>query len=262
MPELNFRELLDYRALLEGFGARYAARHVAENPALMDGLNAILERLTKASRRGNYEMFREADRQLHETIMELSCVPGLADAWRVIWEKLAVYHRRSFREITPDPRLFIEDHEYLVNMLATGEPAAAEDAVRTHLEASWMRMTVLAKEPADSPPPLYLAAMYMKAYMQYPLRLGEVAKVACASAGHLTRLFRLHHGLGFKAYLQKLRMEKTAMLLADTGLPIAAIARRAGYRSMPLFAQHFRRHHGRLPRKWRQEKNPRFRPAR
>jgi transcriptional regulator GlxA family with amidase domain len=57
--------------------------------------------------------------------------------------------------------------------------------------------------------------------------------------------------MGFKAYLQKLRMAKAAELLAGTRLPVATVARRVGYRNFSLFAAHFVRARGLPPRAWR-----------
>ncbi len=57
----------------------------------------------------------------------------------------------------------------------------------------------------------------------------------------ISRLFRQHHGLSFQAYLQRLRLEKAAELLRATRLPIARIAKRAGYRDASRFGQQFKR---------------------
>ncbi|AWI09574.1 hypothetical protein CKA38_10260 [Ereboglobus luteus] len=252
--DMLFRELSDFRATIEGFGARHAAKRVGENPALMGNLNEILKRLADAARRGNYPAFREADKRLHQAIMETSGIPGLADAWRIIWEKLAAFHQRQFYEGVPDLRTHIGEHTYLVEAIGMRDPAAAEDAARSHIEASWVRMAATRGTGAASNA-LHLASAYMSSHLQYQLRLDDVAaRVAFTSPGNLSRLFRQQHGMGFQAYLQRLRMAKAAELLASTNLPVTTITRRVGYRSPSLFAQHFFRHYSQRPREWRKEK--------
>ena len=259
MPGMNFRQLSDFRALIENFGARWAAVRIAENPALLDKLNAILTRLTKAARRGDYPAFQEADHQMHEAIMEISGVPGLVAAWKIVWEKLAGFHRDNFDRGVPDARVFIEDHEYLVKMLATGDSVAAEDAMSNHIGAVWVRIMSQSLKEGAGYDPVYVAATYMKAYMQYPLRLKEVAeRIAHTSGGNLSRLFRRRHNMGFQAWLQRQRMDKAAELLARSGLSVTAVAHRVGYHNLSRFSRHFHRHHGCLPRKWQLEKNPLF----
>lgn len=255
MPETDFRELSDLRALMEGFGARCATRRVSANPALMDGLTDILNRLAKAARRGDYPAFREADRRLHEAIMETAGVPGLPEAWKIIWENLAAFHRRGFYEGVPDLRTHIGEHKYLVETIGMRDPAAAEDAARSHIEASWVRMSAAVHGKESGHNALHLASAYLASHLQYLLRLEDVAeRVAFTSAGNLSRLFRQQYGVGFQAYLQRLRMTKAAELLENTNLPVAAITRRVGYRSPSLFAEHFYRHYHRRPREWRKEK--------
>jgi len=259
MPDTDFRELSDFRATIEGFAARCAARRIAKNPALMDRLNEILARLTKAARRGDYRVFQETDRQLHEAIIGISSVPGLAPAWEIVWEKLGEFHRGAFDKGVPDPRIYIEDHEHLVKMLGTGDPVAAEDAMSNHIETTWVRTMSL----NAGHEPLHMVVMHLKAYMQTSISIKDVAEhVAYTSPGNLSRLLRRQYGMGFRAYLQHLRMTKAAELLAKSSLPVTTIARRVGYRTLQLFAQHFSRHYHMRPREWRKEKNPRARPAR
>jgi two-component system response regulator YesN len=100
--------------------------------------------------------------------------------------------------------------------------------------------------------PLQRAASHLAFRMHCPLRLTYVAeKVAFTSPGNLSRLFRQRYGLSFQGYLQKLRMEKAAELLASTRLPVARIARRVGYRDVSRFGQHFKRRYRVTPRQWR-----------
>lgn len=253
MTTVELRHLSELRSTLEGFAARHAANHAASSPDKLKQLSSILKRLTKAVRIRDYTAFRHADLELHETIVELAGVPLLRDTWLAVWNGLLAFHKQGFDDYFPDARVLADEHEHLVETIALGDPAAAEDAARSHVEAVWFRLAEKTKtttEPKGDP--LQRATAHLAFRLHCPLKLTKVAKtVAFTSAGNLSRLFRKHHGLSFQTYLQKLRLEKAAELLRTTHLPIARIARRVGYRDVSRFGQHFKRKFGKAPSAWR-----------
>lgn len=253
MTDSDLRHLSALRALIEGFAARNAATRAAGSPAVLTRLRSILRQLTKAVSARDYAAFRNADYELHETIVNLAAVPLLRDIWLTVWNGLLAFHKKGFEECFPDARILGEEHERLVETVSLGDPAAAEDAARSHVEAVWFRLAEQhgAGDTRNSDP-LQRATAHLAFRMHCPLRLSEVAqKVAFTSAGNLSRLFRRHHGLGFQAYLQKIRLEKAAELLRTTRLPVARIARRVGCRDASRFGQHFKRCFGAPPAQWR-----------
>lgn len=254
----ELRRLSELRSLLEGWAARHAAVHASRSPQQLRQLRAILRRLHQSLRGRDYEAFREADLQLHEAIIDLAEVPMLKAAWRLAWDGLLHFHGQGFDDYYPDARVLADEHAHLVETLALGDPAAAEDAARSHVEAVWFRVAEKSHAKTGSPDdPLRRAAAHIAFRLHCPLKLTEVAqKIAFTSAGNLSRLFRRRHGLGFQAYLQKLRLEKAAELLATTRLPIARIAKRVGYRDVSRFGQHFKRHQGHAPAEWRRKSTP------
>jgi AraC-like DNA-binding protein len=257
VTDIELQRLSSFRTLIEGFGARCAATQLAGNDGQIGVLREISLRLNKAARSRDYESFRKADAQLHETIMNAAGVPYLRDVWRIVWDGLAEFHERGFTKIVRDPRTLIGEHDHLVKAIALSDPAAAEDAARCHTEANWARLAARTHTTAKGTEPLHFALAHISAYLHCPLRLGEVAsKIAFTSPGNLSRLFRQHHGMSFNTYLQKLRMEKAAELLVTTGMSVTMIAHRVGYRDVSRFGQHFRRRHGMAPRDWRKGKRP------
>lgn len=255
MTTTELRRLSELRSLLEGFAARHAAEHAASSPETLGALRFILNRLTRAVRARDYEAFREADLELHETIIGLAGVPMLPETWRAVWDGLLTFHKQGFDDYFTDTRVLAEEHEHLVATIALGDPAAAEDAARSHVEAVWFRLaeqSASASEPEGDP--LQRAIAHLAFRLHCPLKLTEVAaQIAFTSPGNLSRLFRQQHDLGFQAYLQKLRLEKAAELLRTTRLPIARVAKRVGYLDVSRFGQHFKRRHGRTPAAYRRE---------
>jgi AraC-like DNA-binding protein len=243
MTLAELRKLSELRSVLEGFAARHAATNAAASPDALKQLRGILKRVTRSVRERDYATFRGADLELHDTIIQLAAVPLLRETWRSIWDSLQAFHKQGFDDYFPDARVLADEHEHLVETIALGDPAAAEDAARNHVEAVWLRLAER-KQTAPDPQgdPLQRATAHLPFRLHCPLKLTDVAKkIALTSPGNLSRLFRQRHGLSFQSYLQKLRLEKAAELLRATQLPISRIARRVGYNDVSRFGQHFKR---------------------
>jgi len=257
MTDTELHRLSELRSLLEGFAARHAASHAESSPDELQQLHATLQRLTRTVRDRDYAAFRDADYELHESIVNLAKVPLLRDTWLTVWNGLLAFHKKGFDECFPDARILGEEHEHLVETIALGDPAAAEDAARSHVEAVWFRLAEQHGTATRNADPLQRATAHLAFRMHCPLKLTEVAKnVAFTSAGNLSRLFRQQHGLSFQAFLQKLRLEKAAELLRSTRLPIARIAKRVGYRDVSRFGQHFKRMFESTPVEYRVAERP------
>jgi transcriptional regulator GlxA family with amidase domain len=76
-----------------------------------------------------------------------------------------------------------------------------------------------------------------------PLRIEEVAQRVAISPRQLQRVFPEVGGLGFRAYLTRIRMRHAADLLATTDLPVKEIGRRVGYGEASQFSKAFKRIH-------------------
>ncbi len=254
MTDLEIRRLSELRSLLESFAARRAASNATSQPERLQAMRAALHQIDSAIRRRDYPSFRAADYELHSAIVNMADVPLLRELWHTVWSGLQDFHRKGCEECFPDARVLAEEHGHLVETIALGDPAAAEDAARHHVEAVWYRIAERdAASTAQHADPLQRACAHLAFRMHCPLRLTEVAKkVAFTSPGNLSRLFRQHLGLGFQAYLQKIRLEKAAELLRATRLPIARVAHRVGYRDLSRFSQHFKRKFGASPSTWRE----------
>ena len=88
---------------------------------------------------------------------------------------------------------------------------------------------------------------FMKANLHRKLRLSELAESANLSRTYLCRLFKMETGKPPAQYLQTLRMETAARLLATTQLSIKEVMFTVGYTHKSLFMGHFKKAHGRTP---------------
>ncbi|GAB2870536.1 helix-turn-helix domain-containing protein [Streptomyces mayteni] len=80
----------------------------------------------------------------------------------------------------------------------------------------------------------------------------RLAAAAGLSAGRLARLFAQRMGVPPMAYLGRLRAERAAALLMETGLPVAAIGRRVGWPDPNYASRRFRHHFGLSPARYRE----------
>ena len=79
----------------------------------------------------------------------------------------------------------------------------------------------------------------------------ELCHEACVGATKLARLFRTSCGLSPGEYARELRMERACDLLADTDLPLSAVAEQTGFARQGSFSEAFRARFGTTPRSWR-----------
>ena len=89
-----------------------------------------------------------------------------------------------------------------------------------------------------------------------PLSLRDVADELGLTPGHLTTVVRRRTGRTVVDWILDRRMSAARVLLAETDLPIADVARRVGLRDPAYFARLFRREHGVAPRRWRAGARP------
>jgi len=71
------------------------------------------------------------------------------------------------------------------------------------------------------------------------------------SRSHIWRLFKAETDISPGQYLQLLRMQQAARLLATTQMSVKQIVGEVGYSDKALFARHFKKTHGITPSAYR-----------
>ena len=84
-----------------------------------------------------------------------------------------------------------------------------------------------------------------------PVGLAELAGAAALSSGQLSRIFRVHFGVGPVTAFELLRLSRAATLLSQSDLPVAAIARSCGFADAGHFSHRFRKIYGAPPGRYR-----------
>ena len=95
---------------------------------------------------------------------------------------------------------------------------------------------------------------YLKAHYAEPLSLNTLSQIAGYTPQYLSGLFSRDVGISIREFLQCLRIEEACKLLAQTPLPIAAIAAAVGYQDTRHFSKLFRRFQGISPKEYRKSK--------
>lgn len=96
------------------------------------------------------------------------------------------------------------------------------------------------------------AVEYMRANLDQPVTLGELASVCRLSVTHFGRAFRQKMGLAPHAFLVNLRVQKAIELLEGSDMSIMEVAISCGFDQPQYFATVFRRKLGCSPSMWRQ----------
>jgi AraC family transcriptional regulator len=94
---------------------------------------------------------------------------------------------------------------------------------------------------------------YLHAHLAAPVRLSELATIACLSPFHLLRVFQSAFGLTPHQYLNRCRLERARFLLEKTRIPVTAICLECGFTSLGSFSTLFQKRWGLSPRRWRQQ---------
>jgi AraC family transcriptional regulator len=92
---------------------------------------------------------------------------------------------------------------------------------------------------------------HLRANLDRPVRLGELARVACFSEFHFHRIFGAVTGETVNQFTGRLRLEKAARLLRFSRQSITDVGLECGFSSSATFSRAFRSGYGTPPRQFR-----------
>ena len=101
---------------------------------------------------------------------------------------------------------------------------------------------------------ILLATKYIYNNFRKPLTLEDVSSVASLSPTYFSKKFKLITGMGFKEYLNYVRLKHTQTALLTTDSSITDIALEYGFNDSNYFKDLFKKVYGKSPREYR--KNP------
>lgn len=92
---------------------------------------------------------------------------------------------------------------------------------------------------------------YLSIHYREQISLDQLADAMGVSRFHLSHLFSNKLGIGFKEYLNNLRVECAKSILRSTDIPVAEIFEKAGFENQRTFNRVFRDSTGQSPRNYR-----------
>lgn len=95
--------------------------------------------------------------------------------------------------------------------------------------------------------------LYIHQHLDEPLKLEDLAQVACFSPFHLHRIFTAFMGIPMGEYIRRLRMGRAVLQLSRTQYPVTRIAIEAGYTTLASFSKSFHQAYGLRPSDVRKE---------
>jgi AraC-like DNA-binding protein len=95
------------------------------------------------------------------------------------------------------------------------------------------------------------ACSYIRAHLNQPFGIRDVAEYSYVSPSHLTRLFHQNLGMTVMKYASQQRLEHVRHMLANTELAVQDIAHQVGYQHAPQLNRIFKQTHGVTPTEFR-----------
>jgi len=135
------------------------------------------------------------------------------------------------------------------------ETAAPDPVIVGNLFHNWFREIRRAMDTRDAKPGIPRRLLDVRWHLEMnfaaPMRLRDLAAMACFSVPHFCAEFKRGFGTSPIEYLIRLRLRQAAYLLRDHNLPIGEVARRVGYNDLFYFSRLFKTRFGQGPAAFR-----------
>ena len=166
--------------------------------------------------------------------------PDLSDALRERLERLST-------SLPLSPALDALAREAIATA-AGALPTTPEVLAQLAAAALWRYVGEAERNRPERARPVDDARRYIHANLHEPrLTLADVARAAHVTPAHLIRSFRAAHGVTPKEYVWQRRVALGIDLLANTGLPLATVAERCGFKTAHHFSRRVKRATGLAP---------------
>jgi DNA-binding GntR family transcriptional regulator len=125
-------EITEVRRLLEGHEAARAAERITKAEAA--GLRGIIREMRTAVARSELLRYSDLNAQLHAAIRDISAHETASRLLRQLRDQ-TVRHQFSLSLVPGRPAVSLPQHEAIVAAVIARDPAAAEEAMRGHLQS-------------------------------------------------------------------------------------------------------------------------------
>lgn len=143
-PQLDRKrldELYEMRLLLEPFAARCAAERMGDSE--LQAVARLAKAMEPGESRRSYDRFAVQDSELHDLIAAGSGNLLVREALSRLHTHLHIFRLRFHSEVTREAST---EHARLIDALTHRQPAAAEAAMREHIDKSYQRLQAYARD--------------------------------------------------------------------------------------------------------------------
>lgn len=191
--------------------------------------------------------------------------PGMAheyaadpeDPWTIQWAHV-VREPSLVLPVLPrpvEPALLSRVQDHFADVLALASQSGLSPVLADGLR--WWLSLLLEAPPLAAVPgivdadPVQTAVRIMTEHLAPPLGLSDLARSVGLSPSRFSAVFAARNGAAPMTFYQRLRLQKACVLLAQTALPVGAVARAVGYDDPLHFSRVFRQKFGLPPSQWR-----------
>ncbi|WP_078381990.1 helix-turn-helix transcriptional regulator [Sutcliffiella halmapala] len=94
---------------------------------------------------------------------------------------------------------------------------------------------------------------YIRSYFDTPIKLNDVARIACLSPNHFLRTYSQLYGKTPHQHISEFRIQKAKQLLAELDNTMTDITFELGFQSSPSFSKMFKQYVGISPKEYRKK---------
>ncbi|MEO1470430.1 MAG: GlxA family transcriptional regulator [Pseudomonadota bacterium] len=191
---------------------------------------------------------------------------GLLDGYRctVHWEYQAAFEE-TFPDIEYSPGLYVIDRnrwtgsggissmDMMLCMIAADHGTRLARRVANNFQVDRIRNAAIEQRPGTLdrletlPSPVQQVVGLMRANIEHPLTMADLARASGLNLRRIERLFQSHLGESPGQFYRRLRLERARELLMHTNLSALEAALMTGFSSSSHFAMAYQRQHGIRP---------------
>lgn len=173
-----------------------------------------------------------------EFITELNNVSMLPDKFRLNQQARAFLLFGQLLDVSNSYRYSQRESDFMTGALL--------------VELSHQYLSGLAEKKRDESALTARICEWIRSHMSADLTVGSVAGHFAMNADYLSRLFRRELGTNLRSYLLDMRLETAKVLLMQTDIPIARVARNSFFNDERNFMKLFKRRTGVTPTQYRE----------
>lgn len=205
-------------------------------------------------REGNVEEAVRLSKEIDTKVGKLAS--NEIDHWRNLLTVVSTLVARAAIEGGLEPRLAYRVSGFYINKGAECKSIAQVIACRNHAVEELTERVRKVKTRAQSSSYTTRCKDYIQKNYKHKIYLEEISEALGVSKSYLSRTFKKEAGMTIQEYINEVRVDKAADLLAYSDESLSTIAEAVNFPSQSYFGKIFKEHKGLTPRLYREKYQP------